>query len=96
MEIGIVIRATNVGKEIATADGPLQILHGVDLQLLMGASVAVVGASGSGKSTLLGLLAGLDLPSEGSIELLARNIISMDEDGRARLRAEEPSKLQEP
>ena len=52
-----------------------------------GESVAIVGASGSGKSTLLGLLAGLDVPSGGSIELDGQDLFSLDEDGRAALRA---------
>jgi putative ABC transport system ATP-binding protein len=49
--------------------------------------LAIVGASGSGKSTLLGLLAGLDLPSEGSIRLAGRSLTALNEDGRAALRA---------
>ena len=51
--------------------------------------MALVGASGSGKSTLLGLLAGLDLPSLGSIEILGKSLGELDEEGRARLRAEQ-------
>ena len=52
-----------------------------------GASVAVVGVSGSGKSTLLGLLAGLDVPSAGSVALDGRDLFTLDEDARAALRA---------
>ena len=51
--------------------------------------MALVGASGSGKSTLLGLLAGLDLPSQGDIEILGKSLGELDEEGRARLRAEQ-------
>jgi len=53
-----------------------------------GESVAIVGVSGAGKSTLLALLAGLDVPSEGKVLLDGVDLTSLDEDGRARLRAE--------
>ncbi|MGL5331788.1 MAG: ABC transporter ATP-binding protein, partial [Aeromonas veronii] len=67
----------------------LTILEGIDLQVNSGETVALVGASGSGKSTLLGLLAGLDLPSQGDIEILGKSLGELDEEGRARLRAEQ-------
>lgn len=51
-----------------------------------GEAIAVIGASGSGKSTLLGLLAGLDLPSAGSVHLAGVDLFGLDEDGRAALR----------
>jgi putative ABC transport system ATP-binding protein len=51
-----------------------------------GESVAIVGASGSGKSTLLALLAGLDTPSAGSVELDGESLFELDEDARAELR----------
>ncbi|TGY35987.1 MULTISPECIES: ABC transporter ATP-binding protein [Stenotrophomonas] len=54
-----------------------------------GESVAIVGASGSGKTTLLGLLAGLDLPSRGSITLAGESLDTLDEEARAQLRARE-------
>ncbi|MCC8468499.1 ABC transporter ATP-binding protein [Xanthomonas phaseoli] len=52
-----------------------------------GDSIAIVGASGSGKTTLLGLLAGLDLPSRGSIALAGQDLGQLDEEARAALRA---------
>lgn len=67
----------------------LTILEGIDLQVNSGETVALVGASGSGKSTLLGLLAGLDLPSVGSISILGQSLSELDEEGRAKLRAEQ-------
>lgn len=67
----------------------LTILEGIDLQVNRGETVALVGASGSGKSTLLGLLAGLDLPSVGSISILGQSLTELDEEGRAKLRAEQ-------
>ncbi|TNF95878.1 MAG: ATP-binding cassette domain-containing protein [Gammaproteobacteria bacterium] len=85
----IVVKAEKVGKVVATSEGALQIMQDISLKLHAGESMAVVGSSGSGKSTLLGLLAGLDLPSSGIVELLGRRLHEMDEDGRARLRAKQ-------
>ena len=70
------IVASNVGKHVATAEGGLGILEGISLEINPGEAVAVVGASGSGKSTLLGLLAGLDVPSTGSILIEGADIQS--------------------
>ncbi|AGG33503.1 ABC transporter related protein [beta proteobacterium CB] len=84
----ISIVADRVGKLVSAADGDLVILHDLSFQIERGESVAIVGASGSGKSTLLSLLAGLDLPSTGQIELMGRNLNQLDEDGRARLRGQ--------
>ena len=53
----------------------------------MGESLAITGASGSGKSTLLGLMAGLDVPSQGQVKVLGTDLFSLDEDGRAKFRA---------
>jgi putative ABC transport system ATP-binding protein len=50
--------------------------------------VAIVGASGAGKSTLLGLLAGLDVPTQGAVLLAGQSLSALDEDGRAALRAD--------
>jgi putative ABC transport system ATP-binding protein len=58
------------------------------LDIAAGESVAIIGASGAGKSTLLALLAGLDTPTSGRISLAGSDLTSLDEDGRARLRAE--------
>ncbi|MEL3920364.1 MULTISPECIES: ABC transporter ATP-binding protein [Aeromonas] len=83
----IVVRS--LGKSVRLGQESLTILEGIDLQVNSGETVALVGASGSGKSTLLGLLAGLDLPSQGEIEILGKSLGELDEEGRARLRAEQ-------
>lgn len=71
-----------------SGDSPLTILHDVSFAVEAGDSLSIVGASGSGKSTLLGLLAGLDVPTGGSVSLNGTDIFSLNEDGRARLRGE--------
>ncbi|WP_421215661.1 ABC transporter ATP-binding protein [Aeromonas jandaei] len=84
-----IIVVKGLGKSVNLGQESLTILEGIDLQVNSGETVALVGASGSGKSTLLGLLAGLDLPSLGSIEILGKSLGELDEEGRARLRAEQ-------
>lgn len=66
---------------------PLPILTDLNLEVSVGERVAIVGRSGSGKTTLLSLLAGLDLPSRGEIWLDGCRLDTLDEDGRAALRA---------
>ena len=83
-----ILTAQNLSKVVPSAEGELTILHSLSLELSKGDSLAIVGASGSGKSTLLGLLAGLDLPSQGEVILAGRALSTLDEDQRARVRAE--------
>ncbi|MGF1707295.1 ABC transporter ATP-binding protein [Enterovibrio baiacu] len=83
-----VIRANNVTKTVTTNAQTLTILQDVSLQVEQGESIALVGVSGAGKSTLMTLLAGLDTPSTGEIELLGKPLSQLDDDGRAALRAE--------
>nr|WP_206212213.1 ATP-binding cassette domain-containing protein [Wenzhouxiangella sp. XN79A] len=78
--------AQDVGFHVEAPGGRLDILHDINLTLMPGETLAIVGASGSGKTTLLGLLAGLELPSTGGIELAGTALERLDEDGRAELR----------
>ncbi len=75
-----------LGKVVQSGAGPLTILHEISFAVAPGEAMAIVGASGSGKSTLLGLLAGLDLPSHGTVRLAGQDLAGLDEDGRAALR----------
>ncbi|MEQ1527105.1 MAG: ABC transporter ATP-binding protein [Gallionella sp.] len=83
-----IVQAVKLSKQVLSGDKPLTILHEVTFSVEAGDSLAIVGASGSGKSTLLGLLAGLDVPSSGSVLLNGANLFALDEDGRAKLRGE--------
>ena len=83
-----ILRAQNITKRVSTAAHELTILNDVSLSVDMGQSLAIIGPSGAGKSTLLGLLAGLDTPTEGTIWMGDAEITAMDEEGRARMRAE--------
>ncbi|WP_407290979.1 ABC transporter ATP-binding protein [Stutzerimonas zhaodongensis] len=83
-----ILYARNLSKAVPSAEGELVILDDVSLSLDKGDSLAIVGTSGSGKSTLLGLLAGLDLPSSGEVHLAGHLLGALDEDQRARVRAE--------
>jgi putative ABC transport system ATP-binding protein len=82
-----IITAAGLGKQVETASGVLTILKDINLKIDRGESIAIVGASGSGKSTLIGLLAGLDLPSHGDVQMAGESLSSLDEDGRAALRS---------
>ncbi len=83
-----ILNARHLSKVVPSTEGELAILHDLSLDLAKGDSLAIVGSSGSGKSTLLGLLAGLDLPSSGEVELAGHALQALDEDRRARVRAE--------
>lgn len=86
--ISAAIEVVHLSKRVADATGELTILRDVDFTVRPRETLAIVGASGSGKSTLLGLLAGLDIPTEGTVKLDGTDIFAMSEDGRAALRKE--------
>ena len=81
-----VLAARGIGKTVKSGDSDLVILRDIDLEITPGEAVAIVGASGSGKSTLLAILAGLDTPSRGTVEIEGIDLFSLDEDERAELR----------
>ena len=84
----IVLKVENLTKQVSSPEGLLTIVRDVSFAIEAGERVAIVGASGAGKSTLLALLAGLDTPTSGRVLLAGTDLTSLDEDGRARLRAQ--------
>ncbi|HTT69538.1 MAG TPA: ABC transporter ATP-binding protein [Gemmatimonadales bacterium] len=81
--------ARNLTKTYLSGGRPLTVLKEVSLEVDAGGFLAIVGPSGCGKTTLLGLLAGLDVPSGGSVLLGGQDLSLLSEDGRARLRGEQ-------
>lgn len=86
-ETSPMLRVSELTHRVSIETDTLTILQGVSLEINRGESVAIVGRSGSGKTTLLGLLAGLDTPSDGVVELDGAEISNLNEDERAKLRA---------
>ncbi len=81
------IKTVQLGKKIPLKTGDdLIILDNISFSIDQGCSVAITGTSGSGKTTLLSLLAGLDTPSSGSVQLLSHDISQLNEDQRASVR----------
>ena len=87
MTCDIVLKAERTTRQVSSPDGLLTIVRDVSLEIRARESVAIVGPSGAGKSTLLALLAGLDTLSSGRIWLAGEELTTLDEDGRARVRA---------
>ena len=83
----MILEADSVHKTFASPAGEIEVLRGVDLRVASGETIAIVGESGSGKSTLLSLLAGLDLPTSGSVRLDGSDLAGLSEAELARLRA---------
>ena len=81
-----IVKAVALGKQVETGRNRLTILQDVTFEIAAGEAVAILGASGSGKTTLLGLLAGLDVPTSGSVLIDGADLSALDEDGRAALR----------
>jgi putative ABC transport system ATP-binding protein len=83
-----IISVEHVFKSVTDSTGTLDILRDIDFQLGHRETVAIVGASGSGKSTLLSIVAGLDVPSLGTVRLAGQDLFTLNEDERAALRAQ--------
>ncbi len=83
-----IIAVEHVSRQVVDSTGTLTILHDIDFALRPRQSTAIVGASGSGKSTLLAIMAGLDLPSSGTVRLDGIDLFALDEDARAAVRAQ--------
>ena len=81
-----VLSCRNLGKSYEEGPQPVEVLSDVQLELLPGERVAIVGSSGSGKSTLLNLLGGLDTPSQGSVWLAGEELSALGEKARGLLR----------
>lgn len=78
--------ANNLSKTYGESDNKISILQDLNLEVKNGESVAIIGSSGSGKSTLLGILAGLDIPTHGMVEVEGQPFSQLDEDARAATR----------
>ena len=81
-----VLSCRNLGKSYEEGPQTVEVLAGVELELLPGERVAIVGSSGSGKSTLLNMLGGLDTPSQGSVWLAGEELSALNEKARGLLR----------
>jgi putative ABC transport system ATP-binding protein len=83
-----IIAVQNIHKSVTDSTGTLDILKDIDFSVAQKETAAIVGASGSGKSTLLSIIAGLDVPTSGTVRLAGQDIFALNEDDRAAWRAQ--------
>ena len=81
-----VLTCTNVSKHYGEGNLSVSVLRGINITIMPGERVAIVGASGSGKSTLLNILGGLDLPDSGDVSVVGELLSKMNADERGFLR----------
>ena len=84
-----ILKVENITKEVNSPEGTLTIVRDINLSVEQGKPISLVGPSGSGKTTLLAIMAGLDLPTAGSVRLLGSQITTLDEDKRAQIRGKD-------
>jgi lipoprotein-releasing system ATP-binding protein len=82
----VVLRCEGLSRVYDDGDRSVTVLRSVDLTLLAGEKIAVVGGSGSGKSTLLNLLGGLDYPTRGRVLMCGRDLATLNEPALCELR----------
>ena len=85
----LILEVKNITKEVNSPEGLLTIVKDINLTVEQGKPISMVGPSGSGKTTLLAIMAGLDLPTFGTVNLLGSEITSLDEDKRAQIRGQD-------
>ena len=85
----VVLECRDLSKEYSVGPQTLRVLDEVQLRLLRGERVAIVGSSGSGKTTLLNMLGGLDTPTSGEVRLAGQQLSTLKETERGRLRNQE-------
>ena len=79
----LMIRLQAVELTLNSLAGPVEILKSIDLEIQQGETVGLVGPSGSGKSSLLSVIAGLEAPTGGAVEIAGRSLVNLDEDSLA-------------
>jgi len=84
----MIISCKNLSKHFNEGKLDVSVLKGINLDIQAGEKIAIVGTSGSGKSTLLHILGGLDLPSEGQVNVLGKDIAKLSDTARGKLRNE--------
>ena len=82
----IILSCSNLRKSYYQGKFAVPVLMGINLHVVAGETLAIVGISGSGKSTLLHLLGGLDVPTTGDIQIMGQNIAAINEEERCQLR----------